>query len=152
MPLKPIEPFVPFTIQPDEDGPQIVLAPLWTYGVPDDLPPPTVIVAYVTRCFEGVGPQVSSSLTLKERGRGALDSAATIYAKAAPGAPDEDRRRARSYVSFRQDWESYLHDVLAAIGGDATKIVLPVSTGKTVLQGLQILQNDYFTMQPIQIP
>ena len=87
--------------------------------------------------------------------------ACTIYAEPTPGAPDEDRRRARAFVLFRREWASYLYALLsqaakAAPEAKAAKaapetIVCPVAKangyGRLIeIDALLLLENDYFVL------
>lgn len=153
MPLKPLSAVPLVSLDPSGAAPVLRLAPLNINGLPADLPLVPVLVAHVVRCFERpeVSVDPSGPLTLTERGRGLIDAAATIYAKAAPGAPDEDRRRAKAFVHFRQDWATYLHDVLARAEGAPELIVCPVRAHnegyrQVCREAHPALANDYITI------
>ena len=162
MTLKPLNVPPPYTLT-DAAGspPALVLATLVLDGTPKDLPIVPVIVAHVVNCFERPGELAPpcGPITLTERGRGLLDMACTIYAEPAPGAPDEDRRRARAFVLFRREWASYLYALLsqAAPAAPAAKaapetIVCPVTAkangyGRLIeIDALFLLENDYFVL------
>ena len=171
MTLKPLNVPPPYTLT-DAAGspPALVLATLVLDGTPKDLPIVPVIVAHVVNCFERPGEQAppNGPITLTERGRGLLDMACTIYAEPAPGAPDEDRRRARAFVLFRREWASYLYALLsqaalaakaapAAPAAPAAKaapetIVCPVTAKANgyrrliEIDALPLLENDYFVL------
>jgi len=156
MPLKPLEPPVPVTRHNATGGLVLRLAPLDLNGAPADLPLVSILVAHVVRCLERPGLPVRPGAppTLAERGRDVLDTACTAFAKAAPGAPDEDRRRARSFVHFRADWAAYLHDALAAAEGPdgvPELIVCPVdvlAAGYSAVEreAKPVLANDYLML------
>lgn len=153
MPLKPLSAPPLVKLDTSQGVPILRLAPLDLNGIPADLPLVPVLVAHVVRCFERpeVSVDPSGPLTLTERGRCVLDAAATIYAKAAPGAPDEDRRRAKAFVCFRQEWATYLHGVLAREEGAPELIVCPIQTHNegyrlVCREAHPALGNDYITL------
>jgi hypothetical protein len=129
MSLPALPRFTPFTLAQEEGVPTLRLAQLNLGGAPVGLHPIPLIVAHTVYCLEAVKqPEVKpGGLTIAEMGRGVLDTACTIYAVPALGAPDEDRRKARSFVRFDQDWAAYLHAALEAAPGAPEKIVCPLS-------------------------
>lgn len=120
--------FTPFTLAQEDGSTTLRLAQLNLGGAPVGLHPIPLVVAHTVYCLEPVKePEANPvGLTIAEMGRGVLDTACTIYAAPALGAPDEDRRKARSFVRFDRDWAVYLRAALEAIPGAPTKIVCPL--------------------------
>jgi hypothetical protein len=156
MPLKPLEPSALVTRHKETGDLVLRLAPLDLNGAPADLPLVSIVVAHAVRCLERpeLPAHPGAALTLTERGRGVLDTACTTFAKAAPGVPDEDRRRARSFVHLRTDWAAYLHAALVAakgLDGVPELIVCPVAVLLSGYNAVErevkpVLANDYFML------